>query len=60
VLVTKDTEKVKLMNAAFASVFTGKAVSQEFQSLEARGKAWRMDDLPLVKEDDEGTGPSLL
>jgi len=41
----------ELLNVVFASAFTANAVSQAFQSLEVREKAWRMDDLPLVEED---------
>ena len=36
VLVMKHTEKVELLNAIFASVFTAKAGPQVSQSLEAR------------------------
>ena len=42
---------MELLNAFFASVFTGKAGPQAFQSLEVREKAWRKEDLPLVEED---------
>jgi len=50
-LVTEETEKVELLSAAFASVFTVKAGPQASQSLEAREEAWRKEDLPLVEED---------
>ena len=49
-LVMEDTQKVELLNAVFASVFTAEAGPQESQSLEVREKAWRKEDLPLVKE----------
>ncbi|GAB0208703.1 mitochondrial enolase superfamily member 1 [Grus japonensis] len=50
-LVTEDTEKAELLNAAFASVFTAKASPQESQTLEVGEKVWRKEDLPLVEED---------
>ncbi|PKU48001.1 rna-directed dna polymerase from mobile element jockey-like [Limosa lapponica baueri] len=49
-LVMEDTEKVELLNAFSASVFTAKASPQESQTLEAREKVWRKEDFPLVKE----------
>jgi len=50
-LVTEDTEKVELLNAAIASFFTAKPGPQESQSLEVKEKACRKEDLPLIKED---------
>ncbi|GAB0205233.1 mitochondrial enolase superfamily member 1 [Grus japonensis] len=44
-------EKVELLNAFFALVFTAKAGPQESQTLEAGEKVWRKEDLPLVEED---------
>ncbi|GAB0208357.1 mitochondrial enolase superfamily member 1 [Grus japonensis] len=50
-LVMEDTEKVELLNAAFASVFTAKADPQESQTLEVGEKVLRKEDLPLVDKD---------
>lgn len=45
-LVTKDMGKVKVINAFFALVFTGKPSLQESQAPEAYGKVWSKEDLP--------------
>ncbi|GAB0184165.1 mitochondrial enolase superfamily member 1 [Grus japonensis] len=47
----EDIEKVELLNAFFASVFTAKASPQESQTLGVGEKVWRKEDFPLVKED---------
>ncbi|KAK4824554.1 LOW QUALITY PROTEIN: hypothetical protein QYF61_016158 [Mycteria americana] len=43
-LVTKDMEKVEVLNAFFTLVFTDKIGLQESQVLETRGKVWRKED----------------
>ena len=50
-LVTNDTEKAKVLSAAFTLVFTGKTGLQESQAPETRGKVWNKEDLTLVEED---------
>lgn len=40
-----EMEKAKVLNAFFASVFTGKAGLQESQAPETSKKAWSMADL---------------
>ncbi|GAB0183985.1 mitochondrial enolase superfamily member 1 [Grus japonensis] len=50
-LVMEEIEKVELLNAFFASVFTAKAGPQETQTLEVGEKVLQKEDLPLVKED---------
>jgi len=51
VLVTKDTEKPKVLHATFSSVFTRKTTLQESQASETRGQVWSKEYLPLVEED---------
>ncbi|GAB0182057.1 mitochondrial enolase superfamily member 1 [Grus japonensis] len=50
-VMEEDTEKVELLNAFFALVFTAKASPQETQTLEVGEKVWRKEDLLLVEED---------
>ena len=42
-------EKVEILKAYFASVFSVKALLQESQTLELSERVWGMEDLPLVK-----------
>lgn len=46
--VTEDNEKMDLLNAIFASVFTVETASQKSQILKVRG--WGKEDLPFLKE----------
>ncbi|PKU38353.1 rna-directed dna polymerase from mobile element jockey-like [Limosa lapponica baueri] len=49
-LVMEDAEKVELLNAFFASVFTAKAGPQEPQTLEVGETAWSKEDSPLITD----------
>ncbi|PKU39894.1 rna-directed dna polymerase from mobile element jockey-like [Limosa lapponica baueri] len=44
-------EKVELLNATFATVFTTKTSPEESQALEVSERVWRKEDFPLVKDD---------
>lgn len=50
VLGMEDSEKVKLLNTFFASVFTAESSPQESQTLELRDVGWRKKNFPLVTE----------
>ncbi|PKU36969.1 rna-directed dna polymerase from mobile element jockey- hypothetical protein [Limosa lapponica baueri] len=50
-MVAEDAEKVELLNAAFASVFTAQASPQESRTLEETENVWTKEDFPLVEED---------
>lgn len=47
-LVTRDSEKAKVLNAFFAAAFTSKTGLQESQVPEARFKSWNKDDVSFV------------
>lgn len=49
-LVMKDTEKVELLYAVFASVFTVNACPQEPLIYDTRDKVCRKENFPLVEE----------
>lgn len=42
---------MELINSFFALIFTANTSPQESQTLEARQKVWRKEELPFVKED---------
>ncbi|PKU45830.1 rna-directed dna polymerase from mobile element jockey-like [Limosa lapponica baueri] len=50
-MVLEDTEKAKLLNAFFASVFSAQTSPREPQNLEESEKVWTKEALPLVQED---------
>ena len=50
-LIMKNTEKMVLLRALFASVFTAKTATRENQTLETIDRVWRKEDFPLVNED---------
>lgn len=45
-MVKENMERAEVLNAFFASSFTGKTSLQEPQALETRGKVWSKGDLP--------------
>lgn len=47
-LVTEDTKKAEILNAAFSSVFSIKGSPQESLSQKTREKVWREEVFPLV------------
>ncbi|KAJ7398555.1 rna-directed dna polymerase from mobile element jockey-like [Pitangus sulphuratus] len=46
--ILEDTEKGKLLNSFFASVFTAEASPEESQTLEAKEECWRKEYFPWV------------
>ncbi|KAK4832509.1 hypothetical protein QYF61_023574 [Mycteria americana] len=50
-LLTKGTEKAKVLITFFTSVLTHKTNPQQSQASAIRGKFWSKDDLPSVEED---------
>ena len=49
--MTKDVEKVKVLNVFFMLVFTGKICLQETQAPETSGKVRSEEHLPSLEED---------
>ena len=47
VLVTGDAEKVEMMNAFFALVFTSKTPPRDSWTLEGRERVWEMETFTL-------------
>lgn len=48
-LMTQDMQKTDVLNASFATDFTGKTDLKRFKAPDTRG--WRKEDLPLIEED---------
>lgn len=49
--VPRDTEKIKIMNAFFTSVFAGQTSLQEHQDSVIKRKVWKKENSPLVEEE---------
>lgn len=49
--VPRDTEKIKIMNTFFTSVFAGQTSLQEHQDSVIKRKVWKKENSPLVEEE---------
>lgn len=50
-LVPRDTEKIKIVNAFFTSVFAGQTSLQEHQDSVVKRRVWKKENSPLVEEE---------
>jgi len=50
-MVTRDMEKVEVVNYFFALVFTSKCSSHTTKVADGKGRDWENEELPTVGED---------